>query len=129
MTKQFILDTLLPYKEDKTLLSISLIGNGCSYLSHIGNKCAIGKHMKEGPWQQYSDWVGTLFQEYSEEKIMSQDWLEQQIPTEVAQNIQQYHDALALPIPHNIYNANTVNHIVSHLERLTKFELSELYIK
>jgi hypothetical protein len=113
MTKQFILDTLLPYKKNKALISIDPNGR-CYYLSDDGRKCAIGKHMKEGEWQNYIGDVSDLFRGYSENNIMSQEWIDQQIPLEVADNMQKYHDSMC--------DYQTV----SDLEELTGYNLSEL---
>jgi hypothetical protein len=124
MTKQFILDTLLPYKNDQTLLSLSLSGTGCSYLNNEGKKCAIGKYMKEGPWQTFSGWAVELFRINDEKNIMSQEWLDQQIPIKVALNMQQYHDLIALND-----SKKSIDNVISNLEQLTGFKFPELYIK
>lgn len=48
--EKFIIDTLLPYKQDTSKCSYD--GSACLYLTEQGNKCAVGAHMREGEWQQ-----------------------------------------------------------------------------
>jgi len=45
--RQFVLDTLLPYKEDPSTRGIGVNGS-CVYLNKKnGNKCAFGMHLKD----------------------------------------------------------------------------------
>lgn len=43
--KEFILETLLPYKENPELISVDVVGD-CVYQAPNGNKCALGKWIK-----------------------------------------------------------------------------------
>lgn len=91
MTREFILDTLLPYKLNPELRAYE--SPNCVYLARDGRKCAIGKHMKVGEWQKFDmGGVQDLFEVYSEEEIMSEEWVGQKIPPMVAEYIQYCHD-------------------------------------
>jgi len=72
--KEFILNTLLPYKEDLSLRGVKEGKEGtnnCCYLTDDGKKCAVGKHMKKGPWQYSSLSVKTLLESYDGSKILT----------------------------------------------------------
>jgi hypothetical protein len=53
LKKQFILDTLVPYFEDRQTRGYNEDSNLCQYLTKEGKKCAVGKHMREGSWQKF----------------------------------------------------------------------------
>jgi len=44
-TKQFILDTLLPYKNDNKTCGYDFELDVCLYLTQDGRTCAVGKHL------------------------------------------------------------------------------------
>ena len=48
MTKEFILKSLLPYKQNPELCGHN--GSVCVYLTEDNKKCVIGQYMKEGEW-------------------------------------------------------------------------------
>lgn len=116
MTKKFILDTLLPYKENPETCGDN--GKGCVYLTEDNKTCAIGKHMKPGDWQNYSNNVSALFKKYKQKDIMSEEWCKQRIPYKVAEYMQLYHDNIARGF-NNMY-------VVKLLEKHTGFNLNKL---
>ena len=134
MTKEFILKTLLPYKENPELCGFE--DDNCKYLTNDNKTCAIGQYMLTGPWQHEVSTASTLFDKYKIQNItiMTEEWLEQNIPYDVANEMQQYHDSIAYikrdNENYNIPNINRINNtnnvIISNLEKLTGFELNEL---
>lgn len=129
--KEFILKTLLPYKENPKLCAI--VGNQCSYLTKDGRKCAVGRWMKEGEWQKYeSSVLGLPLDKHKKdtenEKITINDVL---IEEAAIMNfninqwkfIQKYHDNLAR------YSIGThLNRDVEYIEKEFEIELPELKI-
>ena len=119
--KQFILDTLLPYKENPETCGYDETYEQCVYLTEDGRKCAVGKHMLEGSWQNSSADVGTLDVKYGLEKILKKSALEQNLMVDVWDNIQHYHDVVALN-----KGMHSINHAVDLLEKELNIELDEL---
>ena len=91
---EFILDTLLPFKEDPSTCGFE--DQRCVYLANNGNKCALGKHMKEGKWQSENDFgfLGLTYN-YAKEDFLTDEALEQNLSMREWVSIQCYHDALA----------------------------------
>lgn len=89
-TKQFILKTLLPYKEDAN--NCAYMEGRCKYLTEDGKKCAIGQHMKEGEWQDFEGDVRNLLIEYNRSHIFTEEFLSHDLDLELMVNMQQYHD-------------------------------------
>lgn len=118
MTKEFIIKTLLPYKNDNSLCAYEF--GDCEYLTKEGKKCAIGKHMKKGMWQSFHGTVIDLFLNHKENTIMTKKWLKQNIPLNVAHSMQRYHDRTA--------TRSNINEIVLDLEIKTGFDLNELKV-
>lgn len=56
MTRDFIINSLLPYKDDpsKCGLDGTRMLYPCMYLTHEGKKCAVGQYLKPGEWQQFA---------------------------------------------------------------------------
>ena len=120
MEKKFILDTLLPYKQDPTTCAKNGKG-GCEYLTKDGRKCAVGKHLIDGEHQMSSLYVSSLFSRYNPDDILTEEAKQQQIPRNVWAKMQSYHDGIAKN------NSKTnMNGIVRQLEELTGFEFPEL---
>lgn len=131
--KQFILDTLLPYKEDPNLCALEFDSDGnpnCLYKTSDGRKCAVGKHMKEGPWQEFRGDIGHLINSGGE--IVVGEWPLERILTEEAYTmisdvkiwraVQNYHDNC---IDDNV-NSISRNESIIFLETELGIELSEL---
>lgn len=115
-SKKFIIDTLLPYKVYPTTCAIQY--DACLYLTSDGRKCAIGKHMKPGPWQKERCTVATLAKKYNLKEILTGEAAEVDLP--ILSLMQDYHDSL-----NNKHNESSLN-AVRKLEELTKYNLSEL---
>ncbi len=94
-TRQFILDTLLPYKENPELCAISSIGN-CVYLTEDGKKCAVGKHMKEGEWQKSEEIFIDLIKLYPKELFLTEEALSYNLTNAIWLAMQEYHDSLSI---------------------------------
>ena len=73
LKKQFILDTLVPYFEDPQTRGYNKDTKLCSYLTKDGKKCAVGKHMKEGPWQKYNWGLVSLLNTKTLEEILTDE--------------------------------------------------------
>lgn len=116
MTKNFIIETLLPYKQNPEICGFN--GKNCVYLTEDKKTCAIGKHMKPGMWQNFDGGVSLLFKNHKQKNIMSEEWCKQRIPYKVSAYIQQYHD--------NIARGYSNNSTVKTLEEYTGFNLDEL---
>ena len=120
MEKKFILDTLLPYKQDPTTCAKNGKG-GCEYLTKDGRKCAVGKHLIDGEHQMSSLYVSSLFSRYNPDDILTEEAKQQQIPINVWAKMQEYHDYIARGETFLV-----INDKVKELEQLTGFEFPEL---
>ena len=116
MTKEFIIKSLLPYKENPDLCGYN--GKNCVYLTEDNKKCAIGQYMKPGPWQNIQGSVTTLFHEHEEIDIMTDEWLKQNVTEAAANAMQEYHDSIA--------KGYEIHFAVGKLEQYTGFNLNEL---
>lgn len=116
--KQFILNTLLPYKLDPSTCAYEF--GRCSYLTEDGKKCAVGKHLREGKHQQSHLPVKNLFRAYGM-SILNNDAREQNITSLGWYFIQSYHDHLVLN-----YSPHSINNRVKKLENHFNMSLPEL---
>ena len=117
--KQFILDTLLPYKEDPTTCAID--GDKCEYLTKDGRKCAVGKHMKKGKWQTRFMDVRSIDEVFGLDKVLKKSALKQGFTIEKGTLIQRYHDKCA-----GYAHIGVMNFIVEQLEESLNIDLTEL---
>lgn len=119
MTKEFILNTLLPYKENPS--NCANEDSGCVYLTADGKKCAVGKHLIDGEHQKYVGGVLGLFEFYDKDRILTEEAKAQGIPDDVWVVMQYYHDSIASGKRHF-----RINKHVKQLEEFTGFEFPEL---
>lgn len=91
--RKFILDTLLPYKKDRKTCAMQ--DNLCVYLTEDGRKCALGQHMKPGPWQKSESGVYGVFEKYGSEEVLTKKAFDQKLENIVWNKIQAYHDNLS----------------------------------
>ena len=119
--KQFILDTLLPYKEDPTTCAIG--DAKCMYLTEDGRKCAVGKHMKKGKWQEskFNLSVEAISNCYGLEKVLKKSALKQELTVQQWGYIQSYHDYVAMGRRDTL-----INNQVKRLEESLNIDLTEL---
>ena len=118
--KQFILDTLLPYKEDSTTCAIDE-GDVCEYLTEDGRKCAVGKHMKKGRWQTEFNSVTDIDEVFGLKKVLKKSALKQGFTIEQWVYMQRYHDNVALDRGKVLINSR-----VEKLEESFNITLTEL---
>jgi len=119
MTREFILNTLLEYKQDPSKCAINDLN--CMYLDqHTGNKCAVGKHLVNGGHQNFPGGVDRLFSFYDPEKILTKEAFDQKIPNEIWELMQNYHDVIAYR------NYKSINKVLNTLESYTNFKFPEL---
>ena len=116
--KQFILDTLLPYKQDPKTCAMDGV---CKYLTEDGRKCAVGKHMKKGKWQTKVMGIIGIDNIYSLDKVLKKSALRQEFTIEQWQLIQRYHDKCA-----SYSDKGLMNFIVEKLEEALNITLIEL---
>lgn len=121
MTREFILNTLLSYKEDPNTCAIH--NGNCKYLDDKGRKCALGKHLIEGIHQIFDGGVYDLNEKYGLNNILTEEATLQNIPIVVWAEIQGYHDYLASA------NIEGCNRTVKSLEDKTDFKFPELYFE
>jgi hypothetical protein len=121
MTKEFILDTLLPYKKDSSLCAID---NGCVYLTPNGKKCAVGKHLIEGEHQKFVGDIYDLDAEYNLNNILTEEAQRQNISLQIWELMQQYHDFIALK-----KSFIAINNTAKLLEKHTHIQFPELYME
>jgi hypothetical protein len=121
--QKFIIDTLLPYKEDINNRAIEKteLGNTCCYLTEDGRKCAIGKHMVDGSHQDFLGPYLILIQNYNKEDIFTQEFLNFNFSDNVCSYIQDYHDALE--------KEGIANNAISVIEKELNIDLSILKFK
>ena len=117
--KQFILETLLPYKQDPTTCAID--GGKCEYLTEDGRKCAVGKHMKKGKWQTRFMDVNSIDRVFGIEKVLKKSALKQGFTIEQWELIQRYHDKCA-----SYSDIVVMNFRVEKLEESLNIDLTEL---
>jgi hypothetical protein len=121
MTREFILDTLLPYKQNPQLCGYDDDTECCSYLTSKGTRCVVGKYMKEGPWQKQNRSIDSLLRSFNLEEIFTDEALAQNIPIDIWQLMQEYHDNIAMNS-----RINSINCKVEYLEDKTGFDFSPL---
>ena len=121
--RQFILDTLLPYRNDPSLCSIDKKTGYCLYLSEEGKTCAVGKHMKAGKWQKAIMGVEELVVNYSISDIFTVDAEEQNLTIFEWYYIQNYHDSIATGA-----SIIQLNELLARFEKETNLLFPELYL-
>ena len=119
--KQFILETLLPYKQDPTTCAIDGGEGVCKYLTEDGRKCAVGKHMKKGKWQTKVMDVRDIDREFGLKKVLKKSALKQGFTIEQWNLIQRYHDKCA-----SYSHIEVMNFRVEQLEESFNIDLTEL---
>lgn len=119
MTREFILKSLLPYKEDPARCGYDPASTNCMYLTPDGKKCAVGQYLNPGKWQLFMGSVKPLFANYGT-GILTDEAREQKIPIEVWESMQAYHDKLAKG--HSILTDDDLD----DLERETGYKFPEL---
>ena len=117
--KQFILDTLLPYKEDPKTCAID--DDRCEYLTEDGRMCAVGKHMKKGQWQTEFMDVSGIDDVFGLKKVLKKSALKQEFTVEQWELIQRYHDKCA-----DYAHIGVINFRVEKLEESFNIDLTEL---
>lgn len=130
--KQFILDTLLPYKNNPQLCAFKyntiLDQYSCVYLTDDGKKCAVGKHLIEGEHQNFLGTVGELLMTYQEEDIFTPEALEQNLSIPVWTLMQRYHDVIGNDTGRGVQlDIIEINHLVADLELALNEKFEELY--
>lgn len=131
--KQFILDTLLPYKLNPDSCGFDKQRAECAYLVNDDGEiknCAVGKHIRKdfitnddrgNPLSFTGDVIG-LFEYFNPKNILTKEAFEQNLTEKEWVQIQKYHD--------NIASSKEVeaNKAVVALECMTGLELKELKI-
>lgn len=120
--KNFILKTLLPYKEDPSKCGTNKSGN-CVYLTGDGKKCAFGRWMKKGEWQNQRRIASGVLNEYGN-KILLKEARDMGFSGKQWNDIQNYHDSIGMR-----ENISQTNNIVRRLEDKFGIELPELKLK
>lgn len=123
--RNFILKTLLPYKEDRSKCAVSKITGNCLYLTEDGKKCAVGVHLKKGKWQYDKNGYYSLINKFGK-KIFKKNALKHEFQDKVWNLMQQYHDSLAkgyAPLWYTHPNA-----CLKNIEESLGIKLPELYI-
>ena len=119
--QQFIIDTLLPYKEDKSNCGID-DGGTCLYLTEDGKMCAVGKHLK--PNEDAQDFDGDVFDldaKYNLSEILTDEANEYGFTMIVWKKMQIYHDNIATG-----RSTSKVNEPLEELEEKLNIDLSIL---
>lgn len=119
--KNFVLKTLLPYKKDKSLCALNENKIGCFYLTKDGKKCAVGRWLKKGKWQESTQFAEGLFIENFGKEILLKEARDMNFTVKQWRLLQKYHDMVALGS-----DDNSINGIVRQIEKEFDIELSEL---
>ena len=122
LQRQFIIDTLLPYKEDRSLCAYDRETGSCRYLTTDGRKCALGQHFIEGNHQNHEGNAESIFYYYEPDKILNEEAKNIGFSIEIWGEIQNYHDELSC----NKYLE--ANRSLKALESMLDIELKELYL-
>lgn len=119
--RQYILDMLLPYKQDVSICGWDENDKSCVYFdSRTKNVCVAGKMMKDPSEFSYSDEsILNLIKDYGRENLLNEEALRMNLPDEVIGQMQSYHDLLAKS---RFISAMSVIRI----EKITGFKLDEL---
>ena len=128
--KEFILGTLLPYKNDPTLCAIDEKIGSCKYLTKDGKMCAVGKHLnndsihyKEIIVQFLTAGVTTLNNHFNLSNILKKEVLKYNLKTYQWELIQIIHDNYA------VNGVSTHNSTVTELEVALEINLEELRLE
>lgn len=119
--KNFILKTLLPYKEDRN--NCASDGTFCEYLSSDGQKCAVGRWMKKGSWQDHIGDYRGLCKSYLPSEFFLKPALDMGFDEQEWIFMQNYHDLIALN-----YGKEWINKAVRKLENKFGIKLTELLV-
>jgi hypothetical protein len=126
--KNFILKTLLPYKEDMSKCAYDKVSGLCLYLTDDGRKCAVGRWLKKGEWQEIAASALTLFELYGFD-ILLKPARDMNFTDTKWKRIQSYHDKLVNFKKSNSDNdKRACNNAVENLEIIFRIELPELRI-
>tara|TARA_R110000796_G_scaffold207342_1_gene323647 strand:+ start:457 stop:822 length:366 start_codon:yes stop_codon:yes gene_type:complete len=117
--EQFIIDTLLPYKEDPETRAVNE-NEYCMYLTDDNRKCAVGQHLKKGEWQRFIGDVSMVDEEYDIFEILTDEAKEQNLSVEDWGNIQNYHDNFNVKV--------AANKSLKILEKKLNINLGVLYL-
>lgn len=130
--RNFTIKTLLPYKKDMTKCAMLGGTSVCVYLAYNGNKCAVGRWLKKGEWQEFRGGVINLkgYLERELGKKFEDILLKEAREVYYSLNkdikffslLQDYHDHLS----HQNYSK--VDSIVDKLEDYLELDLTELKI-
>lgn len=128
--RQFILDTLLPYKTDPTKCAWNETFRTCEYMSSDGRRCGIGQHLVDGKHLRFVGGIDSLNEVYGLDNILTKEARNQNFSIEVWRKIQLYHDTIIfINLPSwksDITREDEINTIVKDLEELVEIELPEL---
>ena len=121
--RKFILNTLKPYLDDPTTVGINC-GDGCSYLTEEGNKCAVGKHMKSGEWQESSTTYEWLISTYEPAEFLTDEAFKMNFKASTWSAMQDWHDSFARGDLHSFSSSVAL----SNLEKDTGLKFPELIV-
>lgn len=120
--QKFIIKTLKPYIEDKSNCGYDEEQDECLYLTPDGKKCAVGRWMREGGWQEFEGSYSELLDEgYNPKDLLKKKALKVKFGIGDWDTIQDVHDALAVEIPTPV-----ILDRIDDLERCTGTNLDEL---
>jgi hypothetical protein len=119
--REFILNTLLPYKQDPTTCGYNM--GACLYLTEDGRKCAVGKHMIDGKHQHYGGGVISLNRRYGLDNILTEEAKAIGLSVEEWEVMQEYHDAIAKR------EDSALDFKVMSLENISELKFPELYLE
>lgn len=91
--KGFILETLLPYKENPELCALE--DGLCRFLTKDGKTCAIGRWMKKGKWQKMEGDAWDLFEKYNEKDFFKKKARDMKFTDSEWDVIADYHDKIS----------------------------------
>ena len=99
LKKQFILDTLVPYFEDPQTRGYDKEQKSCLYLTKDGKKCAVGKHMRPGPWQHHPGSFAAMISggPYTMEAILTEEAFNANLSVKEWSCMQRVHDDIREP--------------------------------
>lgn len=121
--RQFILDTLLPYKNDPSTCGYDEEDGGCLYKTKLGQKCAVGKHIVEKTFD-YKEYNGSsvddLFYDFGD-SFLTEEARKQELSVDIWTKMQNYHDNIALR-----KSSKTINNRLDLLEKATGLTFDEL---
>ena len=121
--EKFITNTLIGYLDDPNTCAVDKQTATCLYLTSDNKKCAVGKHLKNGKWQDRRTTVTRLFKIYGKSNILTEEAFNMNLKNEIWQAMQNFHDSIVTEFQDNIKSK------LEDLKKVTGYKFRKLSLK